>query len=472
MRRTKIICTIGPASRSERMLRALTAAGMDVARLNFSHASQEEHGETLQRIRALSEREDRPIGILQDLGGPKIRIGDIHRECLRVDEGEQVLLTPDEGLQDRQTVYVSYPGLLEDVGPGARVLIDDGAIRLRVLEREGGRLRCEVLVGGALASHKGVNLPDSTLHLPALTDKDRDDLSFGIAQGVDWVALSFVRSPGAVLEVKELIRARGSDIPVIAKIEKREALAHLDEIIEVADGIMVARGDLGLEAPLEDVPLAQKRIIKLCNRVGKPVITATQMLDSMREHPYPTRAEVSDVANAILDGTDAVMLSQETAVGSFPEESVAIMSRIAEKAEGSIPHEELLREQEPASGSSVADAVSHACCEAAHDLDAVAIITCTMSGSTARKVARYRPRPRIIAATPNSRTIGRLCLSWGVAPVRIGTVRDTDDMTQQSVRIGVQKEWLKAGDRVVISAGVPLEVPGTTNLMQVYDIPG
>ena len=472
MRKTKIICTIGPASRSEAMLKALVAAGMNVARLNFSHGTHEEHREAIQRIRALCKREGRPIGILQDLGGPKIRTGVISDGSMRIQDGEELLLTPDEALHGQGTVYVSYPRLLEDVKPGERVLLDDGAIRLHVVEQLSDRLRCRVQVGGSISSHKGVNLPDSILHVPAMTDKDREDLRFGVAQGVDWVALSFVQSPDDLLEAKALIRAEGSDIPVIAKIEKREALAHLDEIINISDGIMVARGDLGVEAALEDVPMVQKHIIKLANQMGKPVITATQMLDSMRAHPYPTRAEVSDVANAILDGTDAVMLSQETAVGDFPIESVAMMGRIAEKVEASINYGVLLQEQTPAFGSSVADAVSHASCEAAHDLNAAAIITCTMSGSTARMVARYRPRPRIIAATPNSKTMARLCLSWGVEPVHLGSIRDTDDMTEQCIRIALEKKWVKGGDRVVITAGVPLEVPGTTNLLKVHDIPG
>lgn len=471
MRKTKIVCTIGPSTRSQAMIRSLIRAGMDAARLNFSHGTHDEHREVIQQVRSLSQREGRPIGIIQDLAGPKIRLGTIDPEPMLLREGQELLLTADDVQQGSDAVQVGYPSLLEDVEPGARILIDDGTIRLRVVAKEEQRLRCKVLFGGQLGSHKGVNLPDSKLHLAALTEKDRDDLGFGISQQVDWVALSFVRTPDNIREAKTFIQVHGSDIPVIAKIEKQEALAHLDEIIAEADAVMVARGDLGVEADLEDVPLIQKRIVKHCKQKGKPVIIATQMLDSMQSRPYPTRAEVSDVANAILDGADAVMLSQETAVGAFPVESVAMTVRIAQKAEASLDYGALLLEQTPARGSSVADAVSHACCEAAHDLDATAIITCTMSGSTARKVARYRPRPRIIAVSPNSKTVTRLCLSWGVEPIRIGSVQDTDDMTDQSVRAALQNKWVRPGDRVVITAGVPIEVPGTTNLMRVHDVP-
>ncbi len=494
MRKTKIVCTIGPASSSEEVLRALMEAGMDVARLNFSHGTQDEHERVIRLIRGFSEELGRPVGILQDLCGPKIRVGALRESSVWLREGGRIVLTAEEILGDEERIGVSYTRLVEDVRPEETILISDGAIALEVVAAEKDGLVCEIKRGGELLPAKGVNFPDSRLQVDALTPKDREDLLFGIEQGVDWVALSFVRCPEDLSKVKEIMRAQGADTPVIAKIEKREALGCLDEIVEAADGAMVARGDLGVEAALEEVPLAQKRIIVRCNRMGKPVITATQMLESMREHPYPTRAEVSDVANAIFDGTDAVMLSQETAIGDFPAESVRMMARIAEKTEAALEYGGALQERggEGERGSalfspphpltpslhrgggaegSVADAISHATCAAAAYLDAAAIITCTMSGSTARMVARYRPHSPILAVSPNQATRNRLCLSWGVVPMPLEQVSDTDAMIAQSVDAALRAGLVKKGDRVIITAGIPLEKTGTTNLLRVYDIP-
>lgn len=472
MRKTKIVCTIGPASSSEEGLRALFEAGMDVARLNFSHGTQEEHGRVIGRIRALSGELGRPVGILQDLCGPKIRVGPLRASSILLRNGDRIVLTSEEIAGDERRIGISYARLAQDVRPGETILINDGALALEVVSAKKDGLLCEVKQGGALLPSKGVNFPDSRLQVDALTPKDQEDLLFGIEQGVDWVALSFVRGPEDLSEVMKILRAHGADTPVIAKIEKQEALGCLEEIVAIADGVMVARGDLGVEAALEEVPLAQKRIIARCNRMGKPVITATQMLESMREHPYPTRAEVSDVANAIFDGTDAVMLSQETAIGDFPAESVRMMARIAEKTEAALTHGGALRERggEGERGS-VSDAISHATCAAAADLNAAGIITCTMSGSTARMVARYRPRSPILAVSPNQATRNRLCLSWGVVPMPLEQVRDSDEMVAQSVDAALRAGLVKKGDRVIITAGIPLERTGTTNLLRVYDIP-
>ena len=470
MRKTKIVCTIGPASSSEEGLRALFGAGMDVARLNFSHGTQEEHARVVGLIRGLSEEMGRPVGILQDLCGPKIRVGSLRASSILLRNGDRIVLTAEKIVGDEERIGVSYARLVEDVRPEEAILINDGAIALEVAVAEKDGLVCEIKQGGELLPGKGVNFPDSQLRVDALTPKDREDLLFGIEQGVDWVALSFVRCPEDISRVKVQLRAHGADTPVIAKIERREALGCLDEIVEAADGAMVARGDLGVEAALEEVPLAQKRIIARCNRMGKPVITATQMLESMREHPYPTRAEVSDVANAIFDGTDAVMLSQETAIGDFPAESVRMMARIAEKTETAMTHEGVIQRRADRT-CSVADAISHATCAAAADLNAAAIITCTMSGSTARMVARYRPKSPILAVSPSRATRNRLCLSWGVVSMPLDHARDSDEMVAQSVDAALRAGLVQRGDRVIITAGIPLERTGTTNLLRVYDIP-
>jgi len=469
LRRTKIVCTIGPTTNSVEMIAGLIEAGMDVARLNFSYSTKEEHGGTIDSIRELSGKMKRPVAILQDLCGPKIRVGHLCGEvCL--EEGDEILLVSGEVLGDGGRLSVSYPHLAEDVKPGEPIFIDEGTIALEALRPDRGGLRCRVERGGKVVQGKGVNFPKSSLRVDPLTPKDVEDLLFGISKGVDFVALSFVRRADDIARAKELIASRGSNIPVIAKIEKGEALGNLEEIVAAADGVMVARGDLGIEVDLEEVPIAQKRIIRLCNRLGKPVITATQMLDSMRSKPYPTRAEVSDVANAIFDGTDAVMLSQETAVGDYPLESLRMMSKVALKAESAIDYGVSVAENVPRSGAGIADAISHATCQAARDLDVAAIITPTTSGSTARMVARYRPRAPIVAVSLRKETVRRLSLSWGVYPFEIPQVRDTDEMVERSIEIALREGFVRKGDRVVVTAGVPLNVPGTTNLLKVEEV--
>ncbi len=469
MRRAKIVCTIGPATDSEEMIGGLIRSGMDVARLNFSYSTREGHGRTIDVIRRLSEEMQRPVAILQDLCGPKIRVGRMSREVYLA-EGDEILLTPDDVAADGHRLNVGYPYLSEDIGPGEPILIDDGTIALEALKPESGGLLCRVERGGEIVQGKGVNFPKSKLRVDPLTPKDVEDLLFGISEGVDFVALSFVRSADNILKAKEVIASGGSDIPVIAKIEKGEALRNLEDIVAVADGVMVARGDLGIEVDIEEVPIAQKRIIRLCNQLGKPVITATQMLDSMRSRPYPTRAEVSDVANAIFDGTDAVMLSQETAVGDYALESLRMMSRIALKTESSVNYEDLLVCKACESGAGVADAISHATCQAARDLDVSAIITPTTSGSTARMVARYRPKAPIVAVSPKTETVRRLSLSRGIYPFEMDRVEDTDEMVSRSIEIALRERFVSKGDRVIVTAGVPLNIPGTTNLLKVEEV--
>ncbi|RMG52659.1 MAG: pyruvate kinase [Acidobacteria bacterium] len=466
MPRTKIVCTIGPASRSPEKLEQLIAAGMNVARLNFSHGSHDEHEEVIVRLREIAARLARPLAILQDLAGPKIRIGEITAGTVHLQAGDRFILTTEAVPGDEHKVSITYPALPRDVRPGDTLLLNDGALELRVEETRENEIICRVVVGGPLSSHKGINVPTRSLQVPSLTEKDREDLAFGLERGVDYVALSFVRSPADVLEAKQFMAERGRLVPLIAKIEKHEALAHIDEIIEVVDGIMVARGDLGVETPLEKVPLVQKMLIHKCNQAGKPVITATQMLRSMVNNPRPTRAEVTDVANAILDGTDAVMLSEETAVGNYPVEAVQMMARIAEDAESGFPFTVWTSQLKPREPVSLPEAVSRAACALAENIRARAIITFTQSGSTARLVAKYRPRPSILAPTPLEETYHRLALVWGVIPMLSEATQTTDEMMERAFTAARRAGFVRRGDTVVITAGVPLGVPGTTNLIK------
>jgi pyruvate kinase len=484
MLRTKIVCTIGPASRAPEMLRELMLAGMDVARLNFSHGDQSYHGENIERIRAVAAEVGKPIAILTDLQGPKLRVGEMQEEGVLLVSGEKVILTtrpivghsgeacPEQG----RRVPVQYAKLPRDVEPGDRILIDDGLLELRVLSTGETDIACRVITGGLLQSNKGMNLPRASHAIPAITDKDRRDLRFVLEQQVDWVALSFVRNSDEVRELKEMIRelssARSptvadSPVPVVAKIEKPEAVDGIDGIVEAADAIMVARGDLAIETSPEDVPILQKMIIAKCNAVGKPVITATQMLDSMMRNPRPTRAEASDVANAILDGTDGIMLSGETAVGKYPLESVRTMARIAEEAEqGGM--EGLARPRPPFGPvTSIADAVSHATRETACDLGAAAIITPTVSGHTARVISKYRPHCPIVAVTPSPRVQCRLALYWGVRPLLSRRAESTDETITGAVRAAQEHGLVKQGDVVVITAGAAGSGAGTTDIMKV-----
>ena len=466
MSRTKIVCTIGPASRSPEALERLARAGMDVARLNFSHGTQAEHAEVIQTIRALADRIGRPLAILQDLAGIKIRIGDIAGGEVRLETGSDFTLTTRRVPGDAREVSLDHPALARSVRPGDALLLSDGEVELRVETTTGADIGCRVVAGGELSSHKGIHLPGRSIDAEGMTAKDREDLAFGISRGVDYVALSFVRSAADVLAARRFLDERGAAIPLIAKIEKHEALAAIDDILAVADGLMVARGDLGVETPLEHVPLLQKMLIDRANRAGKPVITATQMLLSMVENPRPTRAEVGDVANAILDGTDAVMLSEETAAGSYPVEAVATMRRIAEDTEGAFPHESWMRKFEDRSVQSMPEAVAGAACELAEHIGAAVIVAWTESGTTARLVAKHRPRQPILALSTRTETAQRLGLVWGVTPLVTGECPSTDAMLESAPRIAAARGLLKPGEKAVITAGIPMSVAGSTNLIK------
>ena len=464
MRRTKIVCTIGPTSDSPEMLRKLIESGMNVARLNFSHGSHEEHIKKLHTIRSLSKEMDMPVAILQDLCGPKMRTGKIAEPGINLVKGAELILTSEPIMGSGNRVSVSYNELPNEVKPDDVILLADGIMELIVREIKGTEIHCEVVIGGLLTSNKGINLPTSVLKIPALTDKDRDDLAFGLANDVDFVALSFVKTVEDIKEAKALIAAAGKTTPVIAKIEKHEAIANIDGIMKVTDGIMVARGDLGVEIPLEDVPGVQKMLVAKSVAAGKPVIIATQMLRSMVDAPRPTRAEATDVANAVLDGADAVMLSEETANGCFPVETVQYMSRIAAKAEENYPHNQFMKS---ACKERVSDSVSYAACVLAEKLDTAAIVAPTKSGFTARQISRFRPDSPIIALSPDETTLHRLCLIWGCHPVLVTDPGGTDEMIEQGASAALDTGIVTKGETIVITAGHPTWVRGTTNMVKV-----
>ncbi|MFZ7104667.1 MAG: pyruvate kinase [Peptococcaceae bacterium] len=467
MRRTKIVCTIGPASESVEQLCQLIDAGMNVARLNFSHGTHEEHGQRIANVREAVKRTGKPVAIMLDTKGPEIRTGILKEGKITLETGKKVILTTEEFAGDQEKIHINYRGLPRDVREGKRILLDDGLIALLVLKVEGTEIHCEILNGGELSNRKGVNVPGVDINLPAVTEKDIADIKFGIRQDVDFIAASFIRSAGDVLEIRKILEDSKTDIHIISKIENHQGVDNLAEILEVSDGLMVARGDLGVEIPAEEVPLIQKIMIEKCNRAGKPVITATQMLDSMIRNPRPTRAEASDVANAILDGTDAIMLSGETAAGKYPLESVKTMARIAERTETAIKHESIVALRGIVTRQTTTDAISHATCTTAHNLGAAAIITATESGSTARMVSKYRPKSPIIAVTPRAAAQRKLLLVWGVEPIYAPETEGTDAMIEQSINAALQHKLIKNGDLIVITAGVPVGVPGTTNLLKV-----
>ncbi len=470
MRKTKIVCTIGPASEDPAILRQLIQAGMNVARLNFSHGSHEEHGWRIDQIRQAAKEVGKTVAILLDTKGPEIRTGDLKEPEVVLESGQSFILTAKEILGDASRVSISYSGLIADVSPNSTILIDDGLISLRVEKIEGDEIHTTVINGGILKSRKGVNVPGVKVNLPGITAKDAEDIRFGIEKKVDFIAASFVRKPEDVLQIREILEQHDSDIQIIAKIENREGLDNLDSILETADGIMVARGDLGVEISAEEVPLVQKEMIQKCNQIGKPVITATQMLDSMERQPRPTRAEASDVANAILDGTDAVMLSGETAAGKYPVEAVQTMDRIATHAESALSHPDLLKKRSRELDASITDSISQAVVHTAHSLNCSAIITSTESGFTARMVSKYRPLAPIIAVTPHESVMRKLALVWGVYPVKGKRVTSTDEMLQTAITSALDSKQVRHGDLVVITAGVPVSQSGTTNLMKVHVI--
>ncbi|MGQ3479015.1 pyruvate kinase [Paenibacillus sp. TY11] len=473
MRKTKIVCTIGPSSESLENVKKLILAGMNVARLNFSHGDFEEHGNRIKNIRQACKELNKNVAILLDTKGPEIRTGKLEVEPIELVQDEFITLTTEEILGTQDRISITYKDLPSDVEPGSTILIDDGLIGLTVIEVSGTEIKCRIVNGGTIKSKKGVNVPGVAISLPGITEKDANDIIFGIEQDIDFIAASFVRKASDVLEIRELLaKHNASHIQIISKIENQQGVDNLDEILEASDGLMVARGDLGVEIPAEEVPLAQKLMINKCNVAGKPVITATQMLDSMQRNPRPTRAEASDVANAIFDGTDAIMLSGETAAGKYPVESVLTMSRIAEKAESSLNYRDLFKKQRTAQEISITEAISQSVSISALDLHAKAILTSTQSGTTARMISKYRPEAPIIAVTTQERTVRRLALIWGVHAVQGRPVVDTTDSLFDNALEGGQKSGLvKEGDLVVITAGVPLGDSGSTNLIKISCVP-
>lgn len=472
MRKTKIVCTIGPVSESLEMFKKLIEAGMNVCRLNFSHGDFEEHGNRIKNVRQACQELGKTVAILLDTKGPEIRTGKmLDDQKIELVQDKLITLTNEEIPGTPERISITYKDLYKDVKVGSTVLLDDGLIGLQVEDIRGTDIVCRIKNGGLLGSKKGVNVPGVKINLPGITEKDANDIIFGIEQGIDFIAASFVRKASDVLEIREILeRHNASHIQIIAKIENQEGVDNLDEILEVSDGLMVARGDLGVEIPAEDVPLVQKEMIRKCNLAGKPVITATQMLDSMQRNPRPTRAEASDVANAIFDGTDAIMLSGETAAGKYPIESVMTMARIAERAEAALEHREIFIRQSNAQQTTVTEAISQAVANSALDLNARAILTATESGYTARMVSKYRPKAPIIAVTPSDQVLRRLSLVWGVVPVKGEMCASTDQLFELAVDASVKAGHVALGDTVVITAGVPVGRSGTTNLIKVHQV--
>jgi pyruvate kinase len=464
-RRTKIVCTLGPASQSPASVDRLVAAGMDAARLNFSHGTRDEHADRARALREAQARAGRPLALIADLQGPKIRVGQLEKPVVLV-EGDE-LVVAGEGRGEPGDLPVSPPVLAEVLHAGHELLIDDGLVRLYVRAVDDGRAHATVLVGGVVGAHKGVNLPGVSIPVPSLTEKDLLDLEFALELGADYVALSFVRAADDIRGLRELLNAASSTALIIAKIEKAEALEELDAIVTASDAVMVARGDLGVEIGPAAVPLVQKRIILCALEHGKPAITATQMLESMLRHPEPTRAEASDVANAILDGTSAVMLSGETAVGKYPVESVATMDRIACAVEPSLGYRHELAQAADQPFPTVGDAMSNAACDIAEVLGASAILVPTYSGRTASAVARHRPRRPIVAVTHKRYAVQQLALEWGVVPAEIEECRDVEDLWARTLDAARASGLVHPGDRVVITAGTAVNVPGTTNVIKV-----
>ena len=474
LRKTKIVCTLGPSTDSEEMVSKLMDAGMNVCRLNMSHGTHEETAVRIERIKRLRQQKGIPVAILLDTKGPEVRTQTVEGGKVEIAAGSEFVLTSREIEGNSHEVSITYPRMVELVKPGTRILIDDGLLGMEVVRIEHGTdIVCSVTDGGTLGNRKGISVPDVDLQMPSIGEKDRSDILFGIEQGIDIIAASFVCRPSDVLTIRKLCQDHGgSHVKIFSKIENRMGVDNFDEILKVSDGIMVARGDLGVEVDLEEVPVLQKQFIHKCNIAAKPVITATQMLDSMIRNPRPTRAETSDVANSIIDGTDAIMLSGETAAGKYPLEAVNTMVRIANYIETTVMHGDGQEMQNAVVQSSdtrtIADAVSYACVAMAADLGATAIITPSHSGTTARQVARFHPNHRVIAPTTSEHTFHQLGVSYGVVPVRMDMSADTDDMLQSAVDVAEKAGLVKTGDIVIISAGVPVGVAGTTNLIKAH----
>ena len=472
-KRTKIVATIGPASWSEDTIRSMIRAGMDVARINFSHGGHERHSETIDTIRRVAEEEGVVIAIMCDIQGPKIRIGAVE-EPLQLNAGDSITLTLDEATGKDNVVNLPHPEFIKDIQQGMQLLLDDGNMEFRVERTTPKSLISKVVIGGTLTSRKGVTAPNAHLTLSAITDKDRADVEFALSKNTDYVAMSFVRSADDIRELKWLMRHLGGDAGVIAKIEKHEALENIQAIIEACEGIMVARGDLGIETPAEEVPYHQKRIIKLCNEASKPVITATQMLSSMVDSPRPTRAEASDVYNAIIDGTDAVMLSNESAVGSYPVAAVETMATIASIAEQNIwrspKYWDSTRFDGGGGNEAISDAIGEATYHISEYLNPRAIVTTTLSGYTARRVARERPRTQILCFTPSPVTYRRMALVWGVIPLLVSEFTTIDEMLSIITKTALREGLVASGDTLIVIAGVPFGVGGQTNLLKIHQV--
>jgi pyruvate kinase len=469
-RKTKIVCTIGPSTSSASVIERLITSGMNIARLNLSHGKHSEHSRYIQTVRRLSKRLGMNVAVLIDLPGPKYRIGRLKDGQAILKKGVKVVLTTREIEGDATVVPVNLPNLPQDVKVGNTVLLDDGAIQLKALEKKGSEVVCKVIVGGTLTKGRGLVVPGMRITSPFINESLREHIYFAIREKPDYLALSFVSNAENVAAVRTLLREEGTDIPIITKIERGEAVKKFHSIIDVSDGIMVARGDLGVDIPLESVPLVQKEIIWKCNRAGKPVITATQMLESMVSVARPTRAEVTDVANAIFDGTDATMLSAETSIGKYPVEAVRMMARIARKAEDRLPYDQILRERGRRLEPQTDELISYSACHTAHSLGAVAIVAPTQSGSTAGRLSKYRPRVPILALTTSSVVSGRLLLRWGVYPFQIAAPLSVDKLFITGARLCKELGFAKSGDLIVITGGIPIGVAGATNLLKVEKV--
>lgn len=471
MRRTKIVCTIGPASQDEDMLRKLIKAGMNVARFNFSHGNHEEHGIKLERIRRISRELNQPVAVLLDTRGPEIRLLDFEGGRAELKEGQTFVLTTEEVMGTSERAAVTYKNLVKDVKPGSSILIDDGLIGLRVEAVTGTDIVCTVLNGGPVSNHKGVNVPGTVLSMPYIDEKDRQDIVYGCEMGFDFIAASFVRCKEDILQIREILKEHNSKMQIIAKIENLQGIENLSEIVEVSDGIMVARGDMGVEVPMEEVPIIQKKMIKMAVHAGKHVITATQMLDSMIKNPRPTRAETTDVANAIYDGTTAIMLSGETANGAYPMEAVQTMARIAERAEQDIDYTgRMQKETATLFQQDTTSSICHATCSIAAELNAAAVITVTMSGFTSSMIARFKPDCLIIGCTTSRLVWRQMNLQWGVSPLLIAEENTAEDLFREAVYAASEAGYVKKGDRVVLTAGMPLGVSGNTNMLRVVEV--
>lgn len=470
MRKTKIVCTIGPSSEGEEIFKELVKNGLNVARLNFSHGTHEEHKKRIDMIKKVREELNLPISIMLDTKGPEIRTRDFVNGSVELTKGQEFILTTRGILGNEKIASLTYENFAKDVKGGDIVLIDDGLLSMEVIEIINDTdLKCIVKNNGILKNKKGVNVPNVKINLPALTEKDLSDLKFGIEQEVDFIAASFIRKADDVIAIRRVLEEHDAEyIKIISKIENREGVDNIDEIIEVTDGIMVARGDLGVEIPAEEVPLVQKMLIKKSNDAGKPVITATQMLDSMIRNPRPTRAEVSDVATAIFDGSDAIMLSGETASGSYPSESVNTMCKIAIMIENSLDYEEIIKSKYTSNNKNITNSISFATCKTCLDLKASAIVTATSSGFTAESVSRFRPKAPIIAATEYDHVMRLLSLYWGVYPMKIDRMNSTDEVIEESVAKALENGYIENGDLVIVTAGVPVGVSGATNLLKVH----